>query len=273
MNLFYNRKHGEPKASLVEHVKITIAQSPRELGQQAAAYAKQVITDTLQRQARCRVVFATGTSQFELLDELCHGLDIEWQRVVAFHLDEYLAVEPTHPASFQRFLRDRVLARVPIGEFHFIDGLASDARMECQRLAALVHTAPIDVALVGMGENGHLAFNDPPADFTTTEPYIAVRLDDACRRQQVGEGWFRALEDVPQNAITMSIHQIMKARNVICSVPEERKAAAVAAALRGPVSPLTPASILQVHENVVVFLDLASASLLQSDQLGPLQRP
>ncbi len=202
-----------------------------------------------------------------MLSALTHEPDIAWPRVELFHLDEYIGLAPDHPASFRRYLRERFVDRVPVGVFHAIDG-QTDVETECRRLAALIAQHPIDVALVGIGENCHLAFNDPPADFDTQAPFLRVALDDACRRQQWSEGWFVTLDDVPREAITMSIAQIMKARAIVCSVPEERKAEAVRAAVEGPISPEAPASILQRPGDVALFLDPAAASRLSPASRG-----
>ena len=172
-------------------------------------------------------------------------------------------MKESHPASFRRYLRERFLAKLPAQPkaFHPVNG-EGDPQQECERLNALISQAPIDVCFAGIGENGHLAFNDPPADFETREPYIVVELDTACRQQQLDEGWFATLEDVPKRAISMSIPQIMSARAIVCSVPDERKAAAVKACVAGPVSPEAPASILQQHPDTAIYLEPASASLL-----------
>jgi glucosamine-6-phosphate deaminase len=183
--------------------------------------------------------------------------------VTAFHLDEYIGLPITHPASFRKYLWERFASKLPLplAAFHYIDG-EGDATAECRRLGALISAGPIDVAFVGIGENGHLAFNDPPADFETEDPYIVVDLDDACRRQQLGEGWFPTFDDVPKQAISMSIRQIMKSRCIVASVPDQRKAEAVRVSVKGPVSPHAPASILQQHPDCTLYLDPASASLL-----------
>jgi glucosamine-6-phosphate deaminase len=188
---------------------------------------------------------------------------VDWNRVTAFHLDEYIGMPITHPASFRKYLKERFVDRLPqpLAAFHYING-EGDGAAECRRLNDIIAAHPIDVAFVGIGENGHLAFNDPPADFETDEPYLVVNLDEACRRQQLGEGWFPTLEDVPQQAISMSIRQILKADTILCSVPDARKAEAVRASLEGPVTPNVPASILQRHESTTVYLDVASAALL-----------
>jgi glucosamine-6-phosphate deaminase len=206
-------------------------------------------------------VVATGSSQLDFLTNLVERPEVEWSKVRVFHLDEYLGLPADHPAGFRRYVQERLIGRVHPGAAVLIDGQA-EPRAECRRLGELIRAAPIDVAVVGIGENGHLAFNDPPADFETTEPFIVVTLDDAPRQQQVGEGWFTSLEAVPKRAISMSIHQIMEARTIVCIAPEARKAKALKACVEGPVTPLAPASILQRHPSARIYLDRASASLL-----------
>jgi glucosamine-6-phosphate deaminase len=233
------------------------------LGEAAAGEAASALRDTLARQGRACVVAATGASQFEFLEELVRAPDVDWRRTVFFHLDEYVGLPATHPASFRRYLKERLADRIHPGAFHFIEGDRPDPEAEARRVGELIRGCEIDLAFVGIGENGHLAFNDPPADFATEEPYIVVRLDEACRRQQLGEGWFPSLEDVPRRAISMSIRQIMKARRILCVVPDARKAAAVRDTLTGEVSPWRPASALQRHPAATVYLDVDSAALLE----------
>jgi len=244
-------------------VEIVVSDTKHQAGQKAAAKGAERIRSALRRRGEARIILATGASQFEMLEALVAAGGIDWGKVTAFHLDEYAGLPATHPASFRKYLRERFVERLPapLAAFHFLDG-EGDCRQECRRVGALVSAAPVDVAFIGIGENGHLAFNDPPADFETDEPYIVVRLDDACRRQQVGEGWFRGLEDVPREAISMSIRQILKSRAIVCTVPDVRKAEAVRAALREPVSPRVPASILREHHATTLFLDRESASLV-----------
>ena len=232
------------------------------LGEAAAGEAASVLRDTLARQGRACVVAATGASQFEFLEELVRAPDVDWRRTVFFHLDEYVGLPATHPASFRRYLKERLADRIHPGAFHFIEGDRPDPEAEARRVGELIRGCEIDLAFVGIGENGHLAFNDPPADFATEEPYIVVRLDEACRRQQLGEGWFPSLEDVPRRAISMSIRQIMKARRILCVVPDARKAPAVRDTLTREVSPWRPASALQRHPAATVYLDVDSAALL-----------
>ena len=233
------------------------------LGAAAAAEGAGWIGHALAERGRANVILATGASQFTMLDALV-AADLDWSRITVFHLDEYVGLPPTHPASFRRYLRERVLDRLatrPV--FVEVDGTASDLAAETARLGALIAQHPIDVCFAGIGENGHLAFNDPPADFDTDEPYIVVNLDDACRRQQLGEGWFPTFDDVPKQAISMSIGQIMKSAAIICTVPDERKAEAVRNSVEGEVTPMVPASILQRHKQCTLFLDKPAASLLQ----------
>jgi glucosamine-6-phosphate deaminase len=244
-------------------MEICIFDTKLELGRAAADRAAAAIGEAVGRGGWARVIAATGASQFEFLDALTATAGVDWGRVEMFHLDEYVGLPDTHPASFRRYLRERIVERVHPGAFHFIAGDAKDLAAECRRVGDLLNEAPIDVAFVGIGENGHLAFNDPPADFATEEPYLVVELDEACRRQQLGEGWFATLDDVPRRAISMSIRQILKAREILCVVPDARKAKAVRDCLEGEVTPVHPSSILQTHPATTVFLDRDSASLLK----------
>jgi glucosamine-6-phosphate deaminase len=245
-------------------MKLAIHFSRPELGSAAAAEAAAALGRTLAVRDRATLVVATGTSQLEVLAALAATPGIPWERVEIFHLDEYCGLPADHPASFRRYLRERFVDRLPArpAAFH---GIAADGdpRAECRRLAGLVPADDFDLLLCGIGENGHLAFNDPPADFAAPDPYLVVALDEACRRQQVGEGWFPSLDAVPTHAISMSIQRIMAARTIICSVPDERKAQAVRDTLEGPVTPAVPASILQRHADCRLHLDRAAAALLR----------
>jgi glucosamine-6-phosphate deaminase len=233
----------------------------RALGEAAATQAAAAMTRAIAQRGRARILVATGASAFEYLEALTAREGIDWSRVEMFHLDEYIGLSPDHPASFRRFLMERLIRPTGLERYHFLDG-QRDPVAECRRVGAALREAPIDFASVGIGENGHLAFNDPPADFETDEPYLVVELDEACRRQQVGEGWFESLEDVPTRAISISIRQILAASEIACIVPDARKAEAVRNCLAGPVSPMAPASILQTHPNTTVYLDTPSAALL-----------
>lgn len=241
---------------------VRVLPDKRTLGQTAAADAAAILRDTIARKGSANVVAATGAAQFEFLSALTGTPGIDWKKTVFFHLDEYVGLPDTHPASFRRFLRERIVDRVHPGTFHFIEGDAADPAAECRRLGDLIRKHPIDVSFVGIGENGHLAFNDPPADFDAQEPYLVVELDEACRRQQLGEGWFPTFDDVPRRAISMSIAQVLRTQRILCIVPDARKAKAVKASLQGGISPLRPASALQKHAATTVYLDPDSAALL-----------
>ena len=232
------------------------------MAQAAAAEAAQLIREAIAARGEARMVAATGTSQFEFLEELIAAPGIDWSKVELFHLDEYAGLPGDHPASFQHYVRERILARLPIARAWLLDGMADPEDM-CRRAGAAISVAPIDVAFVGIGENGHLAFNDPPADFETDEPFLVVNLDERCRLQQVGEGWFSTLEEVPRRAISMSVRQILKARAIIGLVSGARKAEAVRRCLEGEIGPMAPASALRLHENATVFLDREAASLIR----------
>jgi glucosamine-6-phosphate deaminase len=236
-----------------------------EMAQAAAERAAEALRAVIARDGDAHVIAATGASQFEFLDALTRMPGIDWSKTVFFHLDEYVGLPETHPASFRRYLKERIVARVHPGAFHFIAGDVEDPQAECRRVGALITRQPISVAFVGIGENGHLAFNDPPADFETEEPYVVVELDEACRRQQMGEGWFANLEAVPRRAISMSVRQILKSREILCIVPDARKAAAVRDTVELPVSPLRPASILRTHAQTTLFLDGPAAALLRAE--------
>ena len=245
---------------------IHVHETPVEMGRAAADAGAASIKEAIEARGEATVILATGASQFTMLERLV-ALDVDWSRVTCFHLDEYVGLDDAHPASFRKYLRERFVERLPgavLGGFEFVDGSASDPDAECRRLSALISARTVDVAFVGIGENAHLAFNDPPADFETTVPYIVVELDEACRRQQMGEGWFPTLDDVPKKAISMSCREIMRARTMIVTVPDERKSAAVACAVEGPVSPDCPASILQRHTACELFLDKAAAARLSA---------
>ena len=233
-----------------------------QLGAAAADQAAAAICRAIDERGRARIIAATGASQFEFLQALIGHREIDWTKVEMFHLDEYIGLPITHPASFRKYLRERFIEPAGLTNYHLLDG-ETDPESVCRELGAQIAAAPIDIAFVGIGENGHLAFNDPPADFETETPYLIVNLDEACRRQQLGEGWFPTLEDVPSQAISMSVRQIMKAHEIVCVVPDARKAEAVRNCLEREIGPDYPASILRRHERAVVYLDTASASLLK----------
>ncbi len=242
-------------------MRISIHDTKEALGIAAARKGAQLINEAIRNNGEAFIVVATGSSQFEMLSALTSAR-ISWSRVTAFHLDEYIGLPESHNASFRRYLKERFANHVPLKEFHYINGEA-DPQTECSRLNALIRKHPVDVAFIGIGENGHLAFNDPPADLETEEPYLVVELDDACRMQQHGEGWFPSVEAVPATAISMSVRQIMKSGSIICTVPDERKAMAVKNAVEGQVSPEVPASVLTGHKQAWMFLDKESSCLLR----------
>ena len=241
-------------------MRISIHEDKNDAGKQAAWKGARLINEAIRKKGHATIIVATGSSQFEMLNELVTA-DIDWSKVTAFHLDEYIGMSDTHPASFRNYLRERFVERINLKDFHYING-EQDPEAECIRLAKIIAEHPVDVAFIGIGENGHLAFNDPPADFETEVPFLVVELDEVCRKQQLGEGWFPSLEDVPLTAISMSVRQIMKSGSIICTVNEKRKATAVKRSVEGGVSPEVPASILSGRKLVFLFLDREAASEL-----------
>lgn len=248
-------------------MKIITTNDSVELGKLAGKMAADLIVKTIAQKGQANIILATGASQFETLKQLTLEKDVDWSKVVMFHLDEYIGLPEASLASFRKYLKERFLEKVsPLKACYLVNGETNPVD-ECNRLNNLIERHPIDVALVGIGENGHLAFNDPPADFETEQPYIIVDLEEQCRKQQYGEGWFKSIEDVPRQAISMSIKQICKSKNIICSVPDGRKATAVRDCLEQPVSNLFPASILQLHSHCTYFLDKDSSALLSLNKL------
>ncbi len=248
-------------------MKVLTCTTSKKMGTAAAEYGAAAIRAAIAEKGSANIILATGASQFEILKSLRIMSDIDWSSVTAFHLDEYIGLPETHPASFRKYLKERFVAHVPaLKTFYFVNGDTGKPADECQRLNDIIQAHSIDAAFVGIGENGHLAFNDPPADFDTEEPFIIVNLDEDCRKQQLGEGWFSSLDDVPRQAISMSITQIMKSGRLIVTVPDTRKAKAVKGTIEGKVSPLCPASILQTHPDCILFLNTESASLLTKNE-------
>lgn len=235
--------------------------SKTELGEKAAITGAELIRKAIHKNGAANIIVATGASQFEMLNELIKQ-NVDWSKVTAFHLDEYIGISENHNASFRKYLKERFVDKVSIREFIYVSG-EDDPQEECRRIGELISKHPIDVAFVGIGENGHLAFNDPPADFETEEAFLVVNLDEDCRRQQMGEGWFKTIEEVPKQAISMSIKQIMKSKAIICSVPDERKSEAVYNTVYAEISVKHPATILRTHSNTILFLDKFSASKLK----------
>jgi len=246
-------------------MEIILTKDPIELGKSAGSAASELIINAIEQSGQANIILATGASQFETLKQLISEKDIDWSKVVMFHLDEYIGLPESSKASFRKYLKERFLDKVPALKATYLVNGETDPVKECNRLNSIIELHPIDVALVGIGENGHLAFNDPPADFDTKEPYIIVELEEQCRTQQFNEGWFKSVADVPTKAISMSISQICKSKYIICSVPDSRKAKAVKDCLEEPVSNLFPASVLQLHPNCTYYLDKNSSALLSAD--------
>ena len=239
------------------------------LGKAAAIQAAAAIRSAIAKRGQARVVAASAASQFEFLEALIAAPGILWKQVELFHLDEYIGLPMTHPASFCNFLQERLIAKTGIINYHLLDGSQDPAEV-IRSVGKAITTSPIDIAFLGIGENGHIAFNDPPADFDTEDPYIIVALDHACRLQQVGEGWFKNLDAVPKRAISMSVRQVLKAKEILAVVPDARKAAAINACFDGPISPMAPSSILRKHPNATVYLDRQSSALLSPATLSAL---
>lgn len=233
-----------------------------KLGQSAAEQAATAIRRAIAERGHARIIAATAASQLEFLEALTKAPGIDWCKVEAFHLDEYIGLPVTHPGSFRKMLLEQLVQKTGITDYHLLDGDAADPLEIVSRVGKQLASQPVDIAFLGIGENGHIAFNDPPADFKTEEPYIIVNLDEACRQQQVGEAWFANISQVPTRAISMSARQILKAEEILAVVPGPRKAEAVKACFEGAISPMAPASILRTHPNATVYLDNHSASLL-----------
>jgi glucosamine-6-phosphate deaminase len=245
-------------------MKIEVHANKKETSQAAAKKAVAILNEAIAKKGTATFVMATGASQFDFIQALIADGTVDWSKTRMFHLDEYVGIPETHPASFRKYLKERFVSKVNLGEVNLVQGDVEDPQAECDRLNAILKDTVLDVAFVGIGENGHLAFNDPPADFEVEDPFIVVVLDEVCRKQQTGEGWFKSIDEVPEKAISMSVKQIMKAENIICTVPDERKAKAVKECFEGPeVSAMHPASILKQHKNAFVYLDEDSASLLE----------
>jgi glucosamine-6-phosphate deaminase len=245
-------------------LRIRVFQNKLSLSEAAAEHAAATLRASIKKSGQVRVIVATGASQLSFLEALTAAPGIDWKRVEMFHLDEYVGLPATHPASFRKYLLERLIGKTGITRYHLLDPGDSPQRAAL-KIGQQLNSTPVDVAFVGIGENGHLAFNDPPADFDNEAPYLIVNLDEACRRQQVNEGWFSALSEVPKQAISMSIRQILRAREIIAIVPDARKAQAVKTCFEGAVSPMAPASILRTHPKTTVYLDEDSAALLSAE--------
>lgn len=233
------------------------------LGKAAAEQAATAIRAAIAKQGHARIIAATAASQLEFLDALTRAEDIDWARVEAFHLDEYIGLPITHPGSFRKMMMELLVAKTGIKRYHLLEGDAPDPAAIARSIGKELASAPVDIAFLGIGENAHIAFNDPPADFNTEDPYIVVTLDEACRQQQVGEAWFADISQVPSRALSMSARQILKAKEILAVVPDTRKAQAIKACCEAEISPAVPASILRRHPNATIYVDRNSSSLLE----------
>ena len=245
-------------------MKVIIKEDKVEVGTKAAGIAYNAIVKAIEEKGEANIIAATGASQFEFFESLTSMRDLDWSKVRMFHLDEYVGISMEHPASFRKYLKERFIDKTGIKEYYFLDGDVENLEKEVGRLNNIISKHKIDIAFVGIGENGHLAFNDPPADFEEEKPYIIVALDEKCKKQQMGEGWFKTIDDVPKQAISMSVKQIMKSEIILCTVPDRRKAEAVHICMDKEISPQYPASILRDHKECYLILDKDSASLLEN---------
>jgi glucosamine-6-phosphate deaminase len=244
---------------------IRVFRDKLSLGRAAAQQAATAMQNAISARGHARIVAATAASQLEFLSALTATPDIDWEKTEAFHLDEYIGLPVTHPGSFRKMLLEQLIRKTGIKKYHLLDGDAANPREVVAKTGKELASAPIDIAFLGIGENGHIAFNDPPADFESHDPYLIVNLDEACRRQQVGEAWFADISQVPTQAISMSAQQILTAKEILAVVPDRRKAEAVKDCFEGKISPMHPASILRQHSNATLYLDTHSASLLNPD--------
>ncbi len=251
-----------PLSYFKDNLKVEIFPLSSEMGVAAADYVAWKLSGAIEKRGEANLILGTGASQYPLHDELLKR-EIDWKKINLFHLDEYVGISNSHPASFRRFLRERIAEKVSPKNVFYINGDTADAVSEIRHYEVLLRNNPVDVACIGIGENGHIAFNDPGiADFNDPVLLKVVELDDACRRQQVGEGWFPALGDVPRKAITLTVTAIMNCRSVCCTVPDSRKSEAVLKTLTGDISNECPASVLRRHNDAVLFLDIFAASKL-----------
>ena len=247
-------------------MRIVISRTADELGKRAADAAEIIIKDAISKNGEARIILSTGASQFETLKYLTEK-DIDWSKVTMFHLDEYVNLPETHPASFRKYLKERFVAKTNVGKAHFVDGTKENIAF----LTEEIRKAPVDLGIVGIGVNGHIAFNDPPADFETKEAYIIVDLDETCRNQQVGEGWFKTFDDVPKQAVSMSVKRIMMCQKIISAVPYVEKANAVAGTLHNELTNMIPGTMLKTHRYFSLHVDKDSFSKVDVNKILPAQ--
>ena len=243
---------------------LQIHSNPETMGAAAAAHGAAKIIAAIEKQGYANIIVATGASQFTMLSALAATPGIDWGKVTMFHLDEYVGLPETHPASFRKYIKERFIAQLPkpLKNAYFVNGSDPDPAKTCAELGKIIAEHPIDVCFIGIGENGHIAFNDPPADFDTEIPYLIVDLDDACRNQQLGEGWFPNFDAVPKQAVSMSVRQIMKSRCIVNTVPDSRKAHAIKITFEEELSPMHPASVIRLHPDCRTFCDEPAAAEL-----------
>ncbi len=245
-----------------DKIEVKIFENKDELGKASAISVAKKLNKAIAEKDYANLILATGASQFQFLEHL-QQQPIDWKKITVFHLDEYHGMPVTHPASFRKYLKERILDKVSPKQVYFLEGDAADIETVVEGYEALLKDHPVDVACIGIGENGHIAFNDPPvADFNDPKLVKVVELDEACRRQQLGEGWFPTFDDVPTHALSLTIPAIMNCKHINCVVPDERKAEAVFNTLNAAVSTACPATILRTHPDTVLYLDKGSASKL-----------
>ena len=243
---------------------ITISKNAAELGAAAARFAGAKLRDAIARNGEARLVLSTGRSQFETLEALLKE-GIDWPKTEIFHLDEYIGLPVTHKASFRKYLKDRFVDFIECRKFHSVDTEGNIGKL-IAGLTDEIRKKPVDVGLIGIGENGHIAFNDPPADFATGDAFIVVTLNERCKRQQVGEGWFNSVDEVPEKAVSMTVWQIMQCRTIVSAVPHLVKAEAVHNTLTGGLSNMIPATMLKQHPDFNLFIDHNSGSKVMTFQ-------
>ena len=242
-------------------MKTIYSQTPEELGKKAAQHAAKLLRQYIAQNGGARLLLSTGASQLTTINALLEE-PVEWEKVEMFHLDEYINLSQDHPASFIKYLKERFVAKVPLGKVHYVD-TSGDVNEMIARLTREIRKKPVDVGLIGIGENAHIAFNDPPADFDSEEAFIVVTLAESCRKQQLGEGWFPTIDDVPTKAVTMTVRQILKCKHILSAVPFKVKAQAIYDTMTAPdITPMVPATILREHEDWTVYLDKDSSSML-----------
>ena len=243
-------------------MKIKILNNSEELGRNAAKYSAEILNSAIAKKRYARIILSTGASQFDTIEALVKE-NVDWSKVEMFHLDEYVGLPEAHPASFRKYLKERFISKVNLNKYHLVDG-QGNIKEVINKLTEELRRDTIDLGLIGIGENAHIAFNDPPADFDTKEAYIVVDLDEKCKKQQVGEGWFNSVDDVPKQAISMTVHQILKCENIVSCVPNKVKAEAIKNTLENDTTNLIPATILKEHNSFALFLDENSASLIDN---------